>query len=145
MTNTYTSPYFNNSFYQEIRNVQSNINPDIEYKNLIKDLDNVYLIEENIYYIEGVYVSRPKVLRLYQGFLNKNKYVNINYFEGILFSVLDGLVIDEEKFKEIVIDILKMYYMNSHIYIDVLYSICKNLNIEVDEINLVLKNKERTI
>lgn len=145
MTNTYTSPYFNSAIYREIREEKSEINLDIEYRNLIKELDKAYLIEDNIYYISGVYVSRFKVLRLYQSILNKSNKIHLNHFEGILFAVLEGLIIDLEKFKEIVLDILKLYFINSYIYIDVLFDICKKLNIKDEEIALVFKNKERTI
>lgn len=140
---TYTSPYFNKPFYDDILSKPSHFNEQTKENSLIKALDT-YLFDKNTYYIANTYISRFKVLRLYQGILDR-KEENPNYFEGVLFSILHSLIVDKDKYEDIVLEVMKFYKENEMIYFDVAVSICRKLGISVQKIFQELNSYERTI
>ncbi len=114
---TYNNPLFVNNFYQE--NTE-----DIDISSILNVLDTNYLKEDNVYMIENTYISRNKVIRLLKRFINGN-----NNMEILLYSILNGVLLDKETFDKIARDVLDKSLENNLTNIDEVNDTLLKLNI----------------
>lgn len=141
MVKPYTSHYLEEKF-QNLENKKSDINfSNIVNNSLIKLLEDNYLLDDNAYYIANTYISRYKVLRTYQAILNG--LGDINYFEGILFAILDKKIVDKDRFDEIVLEVMNLFLINKAIYFDTAVNISRKLGVDYNKIFETFGNMEK--
>ena len=105
---TYKPMRFETEFYKKLEGIRPNIIDNRVITSLLKVLDDTYLEEDNVYNIDGTLISRNKVIRLFQSFLNNNTN-NINYFEGLLFAITSNTLISKDDFDNLVSNIVNKY------------------------------------
>lgn len=105
---TYKPIRFETEFYKKLEGMKPNIIDNRVITSLLKVLDDNYMEEDNVYNIEGTLISRNKVIRLFQSFLNNNTN-NINYFEGLLFAITSNTLISKDDFDNLVNNIVNKY------------------------------------
>ncbi len=105
---TYKPIRFETEFYNKLEGMRPNIIDNRVITSLLKVLDDNYMEEDNVYNIEGTLISRNKVIRLFQSFLNNNTN-NINYFEGLLFAITSNTLISKDDFDSLVSNIVNKY------------------------------------
>ena len=139
---TYKSPKFDNEFYRQVRITNPSKIDNRIIKNVIKILDDNFLERDNVYKISDVLVSRNKVIRLFQSFLNLNTN-NINYFEGLIFSIINDLLITKDEFDLIVLNVLGKYVNSNTITENDAINISKSLNVNNSRIESLFNGGNR--
>ena len=134
---TYEPEIFKTPFYDSVRE-EARLNRSCkELDNpLIKVLDESFKVNNETYLIVRERISRLKVLRLMQAFLNKNN-LNDN-FEGLFFSIFNETLISRESYEEIVIKVMRLYYLHAMVSVEGLYNICASLGVEQDKVDALI-------
>ena len=139
---TYKLPKFDNEFYKQVRITNPSKIDNRIIKNVIKILDDNFLERDNVYKISDVLVSRNKVIRLFQSFLNLNTN-NINYFEGLIFSIVNDLLITKDEFDLIVLNVLGKYVNSNNLTENDAINISKSLNVDNSRIESLFNGGNR--
>ena len=139
---TYKLPKFDNEFYKQVRITNPSKIDNRIIKNVIKILDDNFLERDNVYKISDVLVSRNKVIRLFQSFLNLNTN-NINYIEGLIFSIVNDLLITKDEFDLIVLNVLGKYVNSNTITENDAINISKSLNVDNSRIESLFNGGNR--
>ena len=139
---TYKLPKFDNEFYKQVRITNPSKIDNKIIKNVIKILDDNFLERDNVYKISDILVSRNKVIRLFQSFLNLNTN-NINYFEGLIFSIINDLLITKDEFDLIVLNVLGKYVNSNTITENDAINISKSLNVDNSRIESLFNGGNR--
>ena len=71
-----------------------------------------------------------------QAFLNKNN-LNDN-FEGLFFSIFNETLISRESYEEIVIKVMRLYYLHAMVSVEGLYNICASLGVVQDKVDALI-------
>ena len=139
---TYKLPKFDNEFYKQVRITNPSKIDNRIIKNVIKILDDNFLERDNVYKISDVLVSRNKVIRLFQSFLNLNTN-NINYIEGLIFSIVNDLLITKDEFDLIILNVLGKYVNSNALTENDAINISKSLNVDNSRIESLFNGGNR--
>ena len=141
MVNPYVSSYLSERFTDFVSKDFKNYSLSVLNNPLIKLLEDNYLLDDNAYYIANTYISRYKVLRIYQNILMSEE--DINYFEGILFAILDKKIVDKERFDDIVLEVMNLFQINKVIHFDTAVNILRKLGVDYNKIFETFGNMEK--
>ncbi len=139
---TYKSPRFETEFYKKLEITKPGIIDNRVIINLLKALDSNYLQEENVYNIANILISRNKVIRLFQSFLNNN-IENINYLEGLLFAITNDTLLSKFEFDILVLNVLDKYINNNEITDIEAINLARNLEVDTTMIDNQFKRGDK--